>query len=65
MPSTTIEVRQNYTPAEEVAIIDAVHEALVAAFQIGQARSLGQSCTAPVFLFTIIGATRVVHVRGN
>lgn len=34
MPSTTIEVRRVYTPAEEGAIIDAVHGALVAAFRI-------------------------------
>ncbi|WP_280831072.1 tautomerase family protein [Mycolicibacterium frederiksbergense] len=34
MPSSTIEVRRRYTEREEVAIIDAVHDALVAAFQI-------------------------------
>jgi phenylpyruvate tautomerase PptA (4-oxalocrotonate tautomerase family) len=34
MPSTLIEVRRNYTPEQEVAIIDAVHEGLVAAFRI-------------------------------
>ena len=34
MPSTTIEVRRNYTEAEEVAILDTVHEAIVEAFQI-------------------------------
>lgn len=34
MPSTLIEVRRRYTESEEVAIIDAVHDALVAAFQI-------------------------------
>ncbi|MDF3335844.1 tautomerase family protein [Mycolicibacterium septicum] len=34
MPSTLIEVRRPYTELEEVAIIDAVHDALVAAFQI-------------------------------
>lgn len=34
MPSTLIEVRREYTEIEEVAIIDAVHDALVAAFQI-------------------------------
>ncbi|OHV05328.1 tautomerase family protein [Mycobacterium talmoniae] len=34
MPSSLIEVRRHYTPAEEVALIDAVHAALVAAFQI-------------------------------
>jgi phenylpyruvate tautomerase PptA (4-oxalocrotonate tautomerase family) len=34
MPSSLIEVRRSYTPGEEVAIIDAVHTALVAAFKI-------------------------------
>lgn len=34
MPTVLIEVRRRYTQAEEVAIIDAVHGALVAAFQI-------------------------------
>lgn len=34
MPATTIEVRTTYTPAEEVAIVDAVHDALVDAFRI-------------------------------
>lgn len=34
MPSTTIEVRRCYPESEEVAIIDAVHDALVAAFGI-------------------------------
>lgn len=34
MPSTLIEVRRSYTPVEEVAIIDAVLGALVAAFRI-------------------------------
>lgn len=34
MPSTTIEVRRPYPADEEVAIIDAVHDALVAAFEI-------------------------------
>lgn len=34
MPSTVIEVRRCYSVAEEVAIIDAVHDALVAAFGI-------------------------------
>lgn len=34
MPSTLIEVRRPYTESEEVAIIDAVHDALVTAFQI-------------------------------
>ncbi|WP_125078777.1 tautomerase family protein [Mycobacterium sp. P7213] len=34
MPTVLIEVRRHYEPAEEVAIIDAVHGALVTAFQI-------------------------------
>ncbi|OUZ12155.1 tautomerase family protein [Aeromicrobium sp. PE09-221] len=34
MPSTVIEVRRSYETAEEIAIIDAVHEALVVAFRI-------------------------------
>jgi phenylpyruvate tautomerase PptA (4-oxalocrotonate tautomerase family) len=34
MPSSLIEVRRRYTESEEVALIDAVHDALVAAFQI-------------------------------
>ncbi|WP_345543706.1 tautomerase family protein [Microbacterium jejuense] len=34
MPSVLIEVRRAYTPAEEVALIDAVHAALVQAFKI-------------------------------
>ncbi|TQL59505.1 tautomerase family protein [Oryzihumus leptocrescens] len=34
MPSTLIEVRRPYTPEQEVAIINAVHESLVAAFRI-------------------------------
>ncbi|ORW94928.1 tautomerase family protein [Mycolicibacter terrae] len=34
MPTVLIEVRRRYEPAEEVAIIDAVHGALVTAFQI-------------------------------
>lgn len=34
MPSVLIEVRRAYSPDEEVAIIDAVHAALVAAFKI-------------------------------
>jgi phenylpyruvate tautomerase PptA (4-oxalocrotonate tautomerase family) len=34
MPSCQVEVRRRYTPAEELAIIDAVHGALVAAFRI-------------------------------
>ena len=34
MPSSTIEVRRNYSEAEEVAILDAVHDSLVEAFRI-------------------------------
>jgi phenylpyruvate tautomerase PptA (4-oxalocrotonate tautomerase family) len=34
MPTALIEVRRQYSEAEEVAIIDAVHSALVAAFLI-------------------------------
>ncbi|MFI5695125.1 tautomerase family protein [Kribbella sp. NPDC051586] len=34
MPSTLIEVRRDYSEAEEVALIDAVHDAVVTAFQI-------------------------------
>lgn len=34
MPTALIEVRRGYAPAEEIALIDAVHGALVAAFQI-------------------------------
>lgn len=34
MPSTVIEVRRRYRTDEEVAIIDAVHDALVSAFEI-------------------------------
>jgi len=34
MPSSLIEVRRSYTPDEEGAIIDAVHDSLVAAFKI-------------------------------
>lgn len=34
VPSTTIDVRKRWTDAEEVAIIDAVHAALVSAFKI-------------------------------
>jgi len=36
MPSSLIEVRQSYTPDEELALVDAVHEGLVAAFKIPQ-----------------------------
>ena len=34
MPSAVVDVRRSYSEAEEVAIIDAVHGALVAAFRI-------------------------------
>ncbi|MEB3020660.1 tautomerase family protein [[Mycobacterium] crassicus] len=34
MPTVLIEVRRHYSQAEEVAIIDAVHGAMVTAFQI-------------------------------
>ncbi|MFT3900366.1 MAG: tautomerase family protein [Gordonia sp. (in: high G+C Gram-positive bacteria)] len=34
MPHAQIEVRRSWTADEEIAIIDAVHEALVAAFRI-------------------------------
>ncbi len=34
MPSSQIEIRRQYSRADEVAIIDAVHESLVAAFEI-------------------------------
>lgn len=34
MPSTLIEVRRSYTADQQVALIDAVHAALVAAFRI-------------------------------
>ncbi|EHN13042.1 hypothetical protein PAI11_00430 [Patulibacter medicamentivorans] len=34
MPTVLIEVRRQYSPADEVAMIDAVHDALVAAFRI-------------------------------
>ncbi|MBS9532256.1 tautomerase family protein [Mycobacterium sp. M1] len=34
MPSTVVEIRRSYPQAEEVAIIDAVHDALVAAFGV-------------------------------
>lgn len=37
MPSSLVEVRRTYTEAEEASIIDAVHDALVAAFRIPQA----------------------------
>ena len=34
MPSSLIEVRRQYSRSDEVALIDAVHDALVAAFRI-------------------------------
>ena len=34
MPTALVEVRRQYSEAEEVAIMDAVHSALVAAFRI-------------------------------
>lgn len=34
MPSTQVEVRRTYAPADESAILDAVHESLVTAFAI-------------------------------
>ncbi|CAN7559940.1 tautomerase family protein [Terrabacter sp. LjRoot27] len=34
MPSTLIEVRRSYTPEQQVALIDAVHAAIVTAFKI-------------------------------
>ncbi|EWT01053.1 hypothetical protein N865_11565 [Intrasporangium oryzae NRRL B-24470] len=34
MPSSLVEVRRSYTVAEEIALIDAVHDSLVAAFKI-------------------------------
>jgi phenylpyruvate tautomerase PptA (4-oxalocrotonate tautomerase family) len=34
MPSALIEVRRSHTQAEEVALLEAVHESLVAAFRI-------------------------------
>ena len=34
MPSSVVEVRRVYTETEEVALIDAVHDALVCAFEI-------------------------------
>ncbi len=34
MPSTVIDVRTSYTPAQELAIIEAVQSALVQAFKI-------------------------------
>ena len=34
MPSVLIEVRQHYTQEQEIAIIEAVHRALIDAFQI-------------------------------
>ena len=34
MPSATIEVRRSYTQAEEVALMEAVHESIVEAFKV-------------------------------
>lgn len=34
MPATLIEVRRHYTPDQEVALIEAVHAALVSSFRI-------------------------------
>ncbi|TCC47697.1 tautomerase family protein [Kribbella capetownensis] len=34
MPTALVEVRRRYSEAEEVAIMDAIHDALVAAFRI-------------------------------
>lgn len=34
MPSATIEVRHSYSPEEEVALMEAVHAAIVEAFEI-------------------------------
>lgn len=34
MPSVTIEVRREYTEPQEIAIVEAVHAAVVAAFRI-------------------------------
>jgi phenylpyruvate tautomerase PptA (4-oxalocrotonate tautomerase family) len=34
MPSSTIEIRTRYWPEREIALIDAVHDALVLAFKI-------------------------------
>ncbi len=34
MPSTTIEIRRNYTPEQEIQIIEAVQSALVEGFKI-------------------------------
>jgi phenylpyruvate tautomerase PptA (4-oxalocrotonate tautomerase family) len=34
MPKSLVEVRRSYTAHEEVAIMDAIHDALVAAFKI-------------------------------
>jgi phenylpyruvate tautomerase PptA (4-oxalocrotonate tautomerase family) len=36
MPSTLVEVRHAYTQAEEIALIDAVHQAVVEGFKIPQ-----------------------------
>ena len=37
MPNATIEVRRQYTPAEETAIIDAVHAAMMEGLKIPEA----------------------------
>lgn len=34
MPSVLIEVKRQYTPDQEIAIMDAVHQALITAFKI-------------------------------
>ena len=34
MPSTLIEVRKSHSPEQEITIVDAAHESLVAAFRI-------------------------------
>lgn len=34
MPSATAEVRRSYTPAEETALLQAVHDCIVAAFRV-------------------------------
>src|ERR1043165_7689580 len=48
MPSTSIEVRRQYTRDEEVALIDAVHAALVTAFKIPAAdRGVRLVCQEP------------------
>ncbi|HNP58646.1 MAG TPA: hypothetical protein PK331_15590 [Gordonia sp. (in: high G+C Gram-positive bacteria)] len=44
MPHALIEVRRKWSVDEEIAIIDAVHRSLVAAFQIPE----GDKLSAPV-----------------